>query len=186
MPSQPPAIVGGENNDIFRDAPQRVVLFHIGRTAAYGRPELFLARIYPGDELRDLLLGACVVFNRNLQHPGDPREVERWCQAIEKLPPPVLKRLQQPAKAAYAELAKGRGLELYTAAVEMTAARAGLVASGDIMAAVRGITDGGLGASNLPVRMRVKELVLYSVSKEHLQVRLATGSALVEGQKPTG
>ena len=56
------------------------------------------------------------------------------------------------------------------------------MAAGDLGAAVRGITDGGLGASGLPVRMRVKELVLFSVSREYLQVRVATGSALVENQ----
>jgi len=185
-PSQPPALVAGENNEIFRDAQQRIVLFHVGRTAAYGRPELYLARIYPGDELRDLLFATCVVFNRSLPHNGDPREVDRWAQAIEKLPPQVLKRLQAPAMAAYPELTKGRGLEAYTSAVEITAARAGLIACGDIMSAVRGVTDGGLGASGLPVRNRVKELVLFTLSKEYLQIRQLTGSALVENQRAAG
>ncbi|MBI5508893.1 MAG: tetratricopeptide repeat protein [Deltaproteobacteria bacterium] len=185
-PAQPPALVGGENNEIFRDAAQRVVLFHVGRTSTYGRPELFLPAIYPADVLRDVLLGACVLFNPSLQHNGDPRDVAQWAQALAALQPQVLKRLQGPAKAAYPELVKGRGLELYTAAVELTAMRAGLLASGDLAAAVRGVTDGGLGASNMPVRMRVKELVLFATSREYMQLRLLVGAALVEGQRQPG
>ncbi|MFC1609369.1 tetratricopeptide repeat protein, partial [Myxococcota bacterium] len=183
--AQPPALVAGENNDVFRDAAQRVVLFHVGRTLTYARPELFLARVHPGDELRDLLLGLCVVYNRSLQHNGDPREVNRWAQAFERLPPQALKRLQQPARVAYKELVGGRALDEYGAAVEITAARAGLVACGDLVSSVHGITDGGQGASSMPTRMRVKELVLFAVSKEYLEVRKLVGAALMEQQQQT-
>jgi tetratricopeptide (TPR) repeat protein len=180
MPAQPPALVAGENNEVFRDASQRVVLFHLGRGLAYSRPELFLARIYPGDELRDLLLGLCLVYNRALQHNGDPREVNRWAQAFEQLPPQALKRLQNPARAAFKELTTGAGLDRYTAAVEITAARAGLTACGDLSASVHGITDGGQGASAMPTRQRIKEIVLFSVSREYLELRKLLGAALVE------
>jgi hypothetical protein len=178
MPAQPPALVVGENNDLLRGGTPKLVLFHVGRTLAYSRPELFLPRIYPGDELRDLLLGLCLVYNRALQHNGDPREVARWTQALERLPAPALKRLQPLARTAFPELTQGRGLEAYGAAVEVVAARVGLLAAGDLIAAVQGVTEGGPGASGLPTRLRVKELVLFAVSREHLQLRQIVGAAL--------
>ena len=180
--SQPPALVAGENNDIFRDSSQRVVIFHVGRNLAYARPEMFLAGIFPPDQLRDVLLGLCMVFNRSLQHTSDPREVERWASTFEKLPPQTLKRLQGPASAAYGEIVKGKPFEAFGRAVEITAARAGFLVAGELAAAVRGITEGAAGASTLPVRDRVKELVLYSVSRPYLDVRKLLGAALVEGK----
>src|SRR5208337_5028332 len=124
--------------------------------------------------------GLCLVYNRGLKHNGDPQEVERWAHALERLPPAALKRLQVPARDAYPDLIKGQPLESYTAAVEITASRAGLLAAGELAAAVRGINEGGEGASHLPVRSRVKELVLFSVSKAHLDLRKSLGSALQE------
>lgn len=178
--AQPPALVAGENNEIFREPAERVVRFHLGRNLAYCRQEMFLAGIFPLDQLRDLLFGLCLVFNRSLGHNGDPREVERWASVFEKLQAPVLKRLQQPAAAGYGDLIKGSPLDNYANAVELTAARAGFLAAGELAAAVRGITEGAGGASSLPVRDRVKELVLFSVSRPYLQLRKVLGAALVE------
>ncbi len=180
--AQPPALVAGENNEVFRDSAQRVVLFTIGRNLAYARPEMFLAGIYPPDTLRDMLFGLCVVYNRALQHNGDPREVERWAAAFERLPPPTLKRLQAPTQAAYPELLRGGPLEAYAAAVELTAARAGLLVAGDLASAVRGISEGTAGASGLPVRERIKELVLFAASRPHFELRKLIGAALVENK----
>lgn len=180
--AQPPALVAGENHEVFRDSAQKVVLYHIGRNLAYAKPEMFLAAVHPGDQLRDLLLGLCIIYNRSFQHNGDPREVERWASVFERLPPQVLKRLQQPTHDAYKQILQVRPLEQYAAAVEITASRAGLIAAGDLNAAVRGITEGGEGASNLPTRLRVKELVLFAVSKPYLQLRETIGAALVAQQ----
>ena len=182
-PSQPPALVVGEKSELRQGATQQAVLYHAGRALAYVRPEMFLPRVIPGDDLRDVLLGMCLVYNRGLQHNGDPQAVEKWTQQFERLPSQILKRLQQPARLAYPELVQGRGLEAYAAAVEITASRAGLVACGDLASAVQGVTEGGPGASSLPTRTRVKELVLYAVSREHLQIRKIIGAALVEQQQ---
>ncbi len=106
--AQPPALVAGESNDVFRDAAQKVVLFHIGRNMAFARPELFLGSVLPNSELRDLLFGLCLVYNRTLPHIGDVREVTRWCNAFEKMPPAALKRLQGPG-ASRLSAADARG-----------------------------------------------------------------------------
>ena len=89
-----------------------------------------------------------------------------------------MKRLQQPAQAAYADIVKGQPLEAYAAAVEITALRCGFLAAGELGAAVRGITEGVAGASTMPVKYRVKELVLYAVSRQYFEVRKLIGAAL--------
>ena len=180
--SQPPSLVAGESNEIFRDSQQRVTLYHIARNMAYARPELFLGRVYPGAELRDLLLGLCLVYNRTLQHNGDPREVDKWASQLERLPDPSLKRLKPLAQAAYPDLIKGTPLAAYGAAVEKTVARVGLIAAGDLAACAKGVTEGGEGASPMPVRDRIRELVLFAVSRQFLQIRKLMGAALAEGK----
>ena len=98
------------------------------------------------------------------------------------MPPQTLKRLQPGAQAAYPELAKAGALEAYAAGVELTAARAGFLVAGELPAAVRGITEGVAGASALPTRERVKELLLFAVSRPYLELRKAIGAALVENK----
>jgi hypothetical protein len=181
IPAQPPALAAGEANDIFRETDQRLLLFQVGRNMAYGRPELFMGRIHMGDELGDVLFGLCLVYNRGLSHSGNPREVERWAQHFEKLPPQALKRLQDPAKNAYPHLAKGDHLKQYAAAVETTSARAGLIACGDLAAAIRGITKTGETGGG-SVKQRIKDLVLFAVSREYFQLRQQSGGALVVGK----
>jgi len=178
--TQPPALMAGENSEVFRDSQQRVVMYHVGRNLTYTRPELYLPAIRPGQDFRDMLFGLCLVYNRSLQHNGDPNAVEGWANNFEKLPPGALKALQPYAMAAYPELVKEQPLLEYLAAVEHTAARGGLIASGDLAAAVKGINEGGDGALQLDTRTRVKELVMFSVSKAHLDVRKAIGAALTQ------
>lgn len=180
LPSKPPALAAGENSDVFRDPSARVVLFHAGRQIAYMRPEMFLARVHVGEDLRHMLLGLCLVYNRNLQHDADPQAVEQWAAHFAKVPAAVLQRLQAPARDAYPVLAQSKSIATYAAAVEATAARAGLIACGDLSAAIRGVSEGGEGASGMPVRERIRELVLFSVSRPFLELRKAIGSALVE------
>ncbi len=180
--AQPPALAAGEANDIFRETDQRLLLFQVGRNMAYARPELFVGRTHVGDDLRDVLFGFCLVYNRSLTHNGNPREVERWSNHFAGMQQPVLKRLQELAQRAYPEIAKGEPLKQYAAAVEITAARAGLLASGDLAAAIRGITKGGEGASSLPIKTRIKDLVLFAVSRDYFALRQQSGGALVVGK----
>ncbi|MBN1960214.1 MAG: hypothetical protein JW841_04650 [Deltaproteobacteria bacterium] len=180
--SQPPALVAGENNDVFRDAVQRVVLFHIGRNLAFARPELFLAGIFLPDQLREVLLGMCLIYNRSLPHNSDPREVGRWAQLFERMPAPILKRMQPVAQAAYPEIVKGVPLETYLDASEYTATRAGFIVAGDLYAAARGIGEGASRAATLSTRDRIKELLLFSVSRPYLELRKVIGAALVENK----
>ncbi len=184
VPSQPPALVVGENNEAYRETNQRLALYNVGRMMAYARPELFLARVYPGNDLRNLLFGICLVFNRSLQHNGEPREVERWLGRFERLPQQALRRLQQPAQACYVALTQGNGLPHYQLGVEMTTMRAGLVACGDLSAALAGAARADEGAVAVPVQARAQELVRFATSLPHLQLRKAIGAALVaqEGQ----
>lgn len=178
--AQPPALVAGESNEIFRDTSQRMLLFQIARNTAYTRPEMFLGRTLAAHELRDLLFGMCVAYNRTLKHSGDAREVERWAQAIEKLPAAVLSRLKPFAQAAYPELMQPKNLQDYVAAVDRTATRVGLLAAGELFAVAQGVTEAGESPGGITVRDRIRELTLFAVSKTYISLRKTVGAALVE------
>lgn len=182
--AQPPALVVGQNHELFRNPAQtRLTLFHLGRSIGYARPELFLARAFPGEGFRDLLFGLCAVYNRGLEHTGHPATVDTWAQHFMRLPQQGLRRLQPMVQQLYQDLIAVRPLEAYTAAVEHTVNRAGLIVSGDLAAAHHGITEGDEGASAILPRERIKELVLFSVSREYFEIRKAIGAALVAQQQ---
>ncbi len=52
----------------------------------------------------------------------------------------------------------------------------------DLGAAARGVTEAGDGASGVPVRDRIRELVLFGVGPAYLQIRKLMGAALVENK----
>ncbi|MBC7794909.1 MAG: hypothetical protein H7Z43_14485, partial [Clostridia bacterium] len=182
IPAQPPALMAGEANDIFRETDQRLLLFQVGRNMAYARPELFVGRVHAGDALRDVLFGLCSVYNQGLTHNGNVREVERHYQTFSRLPQQALTRMAEAVKAAYPHLAGGEMIKSYQSAVEATATRAGLIASGDLAAALRGLNKGDDGAIGVPMRARIKDLVLFAVSREYFELRQQSGGALVVGK----
>jgi hypothetical protein len=187
--TQPPALVVGQNNERFRavdPSRDRLVRFHLGRALAYRRPELFLARVFPGEHFRDLLLGLCFAFNRQLQHNGHPTEVEKWANQFSRLPQQTLRRLQALVVPLYQEIMAVRPLEQFCAGVEHTVNVAGMLVAGDLNSAYQGITEGDEGASAMSPRDRISELARYWVSAEHLQIRQAIGAALVAPKQGGG
>ncbi len=180
--TQPPSLIVGENNELFRNPSfVNVTRFQVGRAIAYARPDMFLPRVFPGEEFRDMLFGLCYLFNRNLQHPGHPGTVERWATVLQRVPQQGLRRLAPMVEPMYKAIIQVGPLNEYLSAVEYTANRAGLLVAGDLNAAHRGITEGDEGTSSVPVNERIKELVLFATSPQYLQARKLVGSALVTG-----
>lgn len=178
MPSQPPSLMVGDASKVWQETIPKVTLFHAARVLSYLRPEFFLAATYSGSDLRNMLFGLCLVFNPNLTHTGEPRETIRWMQIFEKLPSAVLKRLQEPAQVAFAQLLQGDALNgQYAKAVEHSASKAALTLAGDLTVAGQALAEGGDGACAMPMRERTQHLVRFFISVEHLQMRRTLGLA---------
>lgn len=179
--AQPPALVVGDKNEIFRSADQDWVRFQVGRMLAYARPELFLARVFPAESLRNMLFGLCRVYNGGLQHRGDELEVVEWTGIFERMPTEVLGRLTTMARQVYPALLDGGAVNSYLQAVELSAARAGLVATGDLGVALNGVAQVSDGVIALDEGMQTRDLLLFYVSQGYLSLRRECGASIQEG-----
>jgi hypothetical protein len=175
--SRPPALAAGEDSPIFKDAAQKVLCFHIARNLVYARPELFLARIFIGDALQNLLAGFIALFNPKAGVLGDPREVEGWMQAFRQVPETSLRRVKDFAVSAYNEM-KGRSVAGFSEAAEYTAFRAALLMTNDLDIAARAAAEAHEGAARIPPDRRVKDLVMFSVSEDYFALRELLGLAI--------
>ncbi|MED5465638.1 MAG: tetratricopeptide repeat protein [Myxococcota bacterium] len=176
--AQPPALVVGDKNEIFRSADQGWVRFQVGRMLAYARPELFLARVFPAATLRNMLFGLCRVYNHGVQHSGDELEVVEWTGIFERMPVEVLGRLNAMVRQVYPALLDGGALTSYLEAVELSAARAGLVATGDLGVALNGVAQVSDGVIALDEGAQTRDLLLFYVSQGYLSLRRECGASI--------
>lgn len=176
-PSSPPTLVIGQNHAITRTVDSLVARFLMAYHLAFMRPQLFLTGLYPDEQLRELLLGLCVLYNRDL--PGaEHNGVARWASHFENIPGDTLRALQEPARRAYQALLRPESTEGMAKAAHLSAARVGLVMSGEMAAAVRGVQETPVTAPGLTAEARIDALARFAGSREHLRLRKKMGSGL--------
>jgi tetratricopeptide (TPR) repeat protein len=176
-PSSPPALVVGQNNSMTQTVDASMSRFLLGYQLSFMRPELFLTGLYPGEQLRELLMGLCVVYNRSLggaEHGG----VAKWASHFEKIPGEVLRALQEPARRAYSHLLNPDPTAGLAKAAHLSAARAGLLLAGELGPALRGLQIMPATAPGLSPEVRLCELTRFAGSKQHLRLREKIGSGL--------
>ncbi|MCC6809135.1 MAG: hypothetical protein IT381_17030 [Deltaproteobacteria bacterium] len=175
--ARPPAVAAGEENPVFKESSHKILCYHIARNLTFARPELFLARIYPGDQLRDLLAAFVAMFNPKAGTLGNQAEVTAWVEVLQQIPEASLRRIKDLAIGAYNDMKAGL-LKIFAEAAEHTAYRAALLMSGDLEVAARATAEAADGAARVAPQERVKELVLFSVSEQHFALREALGLAI--------
>lgn len=175
--ARPPAIAAGEENPVFKESSHKILCYHIGRNLTFARPELFLARIYPGDQLRDLLTAFVAMFNPKAGTLGNPAEVQAWVEVLQQIPEAQLRRIKDLAIGAYNDMKAGL-IKIFAEACEHTAYRAALLMCGDLEVAARATAEAADGSARIAPQDRVKELVLYSVSEPYFVLREALGLAI--------
>ncbi len=175
--ARPPAIAAGEENPVFKESSHKILCYHIARNLTFARPELFLARIYPGDQLRDLLAAFVAMFNPKAGGLGNPAEVTAWVEVLQQIPEAALRRIKDLAIGGYNDM-KSNLLKGFQESVEHTAYRAALLMSGDLDVAARATAEAADGAARIAPQERVRELVLFSVSESHFALREALGLSI--------
>jgi len=176
--TRPPALVAGEQSPFFKDIPQRLLAFHIARNLIYARPELFLARVYHADGLRDLLAGFIGLYNQKALALGSPGETQNWAQAFLELPEAVVKRVKDLTIPAYGEMKTPNTITQYAEAADIAALRGGLLMAGDLEAAARGAGDAVEGVTRMSSQQKSKELIAFAVSEDHFALREQLGLAI--------
>ncbi|MCY1021687.1 tetratricopeptide repeat protein [Pyxidicoccus sp. MSG2] len=165
--------VGGK---YFAEQGQKEVYYLLGRTLALARPELAFSQRVAVERLEAILQAALSLVVGNVriaeaQHLVDPER--RFLE----------KSLSEPDRAALAKAARAwlptatpHAVRQYLEGAELTAARAGLFAAGE-MEPVRRMVQGETGSAfRVPVRTKLRELLVFATSEDLHELRVAVGT----------
>mgnify|MGYP003313021432 CR=1 FL=1 len=78
-----PALVVGEHSEMLRNVDQYALRFFVGRMLGYARPELYLARTFSQNSLRNMLLGFCAIYVRQLPKKVRYADIKKWMHVFE-------------------------------------------------------------------------------------------------------
>lgn len=173
LQTHPPCVrVGGK---FFAETGQRELNYLLGRTLALARPELaFTQRLAP-ERLEAVVQAAASLVVRNVRITADPRVVDAERRQMEKLfTEPVRASLSEAAREWLAT-ATPDDVRNYIEGAELTAARAGLFAAGECEPVHRMVSGETGGGFRVPVKTKLRDLVVFAASEELQALRIAVG-----------
>jgi hypothetical protein len=174
LQTHPPAVrVGGK---YFAEQGQKEAYYLLGRTLALARPELALSQRVSPERLEAILQAALNLVVGNVRVAESLQLVEAERRLLEK-------SLTEPDRAALAKVARAwlptatpQAVRQYLEGAELTAARAGLLAAGELEP-VRRMVEGETGSSfRVPVRTKLKELLVFATSEDLHGLRICVGT----------
>jgi tetratricopeptide (TPR) repeat protein len=170
VPSEPAGLVADEH--MFKERPKKELWYAIAKAMAFARPELFLARLMPHDQLDLVFQAACSVGTSKFVVTADPHVVEKMKRELERtLPENVRKNTLKLLARAYCEVQHPGDVRAYLDGAELTSNRVGTLLAGDLEVARRGIATERPQVSKLREEMRVRDLALFCVSEEYGKLR---------------
>ncbi len=177
-PTNPPSLAIGQFNEMMTVTDRRLN-FHLAREIFFGKPEFYLARVFSGEKLADVLFGIIMAAsgNSNMEHNANPREVDRWAKHFSKIHQ-YLRSYTDLLRQVYAQLMTPGSREEYQKQLELTACRVGFIFGGSLDIAMKALEEIHNPVAKLDLRERQKQILLYSCTPEYLKVRQATGLAL--------
>lgn len=161
----------------FQWTGQSEIIFDLAKRLVFLRPERFPRFAVATPAALEIALRAALRLGGVAIGAGDhPAEVEQMIKDLDGLVPAPLKAELKGLARQYFE-ARGDALSVpeWIVASDLTAARAALALSGDVVAAGRVLNAEPLGQSFLSVQDRINDLLAYSVSEDHFAVRAALG-----------
>ncbi|XXF80470.1 tetratricopeptide repeat protein [Myxococcaceae bacterium GXIMD 01537] len=173
LQTHPPCVrVGGK---FFAEQGQREVSYLLGRALALARPELAFSQRLAPERLEAVAQAAASLMVGNMRLTADPRLVDAERRQLEKL-------FSEPARAALTKAARAwlptatpNDVRNYLEGAELTAARAGLFAAGELEPVHR-MVSGETGASfRVPMKSKLRELVVFATSEDLHALRIAVG-----------
>jgi tetratricopeptide (TPR) repeat protein len=173
--ADPPALVVGA--DMVRGRDERELAFTIGKAIALMRPEHYLGGAFPSTEnLKLFFFAALKVSVPGASIPIESEDLDRLVKEIKRMPH-VLAGLQKSTKQ-FIELGENPDFSNWRKAIEHTSDRLGLLLCGDLVQAVQAINGEQTSISKASSKKRIRELVLFSVSRNYLALRKELGLAL--------
>ncbi|EAU62352.1 adventurous gliding motility protein K [Stigmatella aurantiaca DW4/3-1] len=164
--------VGGK---FFAEQGQKEVYYLLGRALALVRPELaFSQRLAP--ERLEALLQAALSMVGQIRPTADPRHFDEARRMLEK-------SLSEPARAAltkvarvYLPVATPGDVRSWLEGAELTAARAGLFAAGEMEPVKRMVLGETGSAFRVPTGTKIRDLMVFATSEDLHDLRVAVGT----------
>ena len=167
--SDPPALVVG--HDMLQGRSERELAFEIGKALCLMKPEHYLGSAYPAtNNLKIFFLAAMRVARPEAAIAVDSADLDRLVGEIEKNP--HLKVGLKNVTDHYIQQNENPNFSVWLKALEYSSDRVGLLLSGDIGQAVSSIKNSQLfSLSKATTKERLQEVVLFSMSREYLNLR---------------
>jgi hypothetical protein len=165
---------------MFSERPKKELWFAIGKAMAFARPELFLARLMPHDQLDLVFQAACSVGTSRFVVTADPHLVEKVKREVERtLPETVRKNTLKLLARSYCDVQHPGDVRAYIDGAELTSNRVGALLAGDLEVARRGVVQEKPQVSKLREDARLRDLAVFCVSDEYAALREKLGLACV-------
>jgi tetratricopeptide (TPR) repeat protein len=165
--------VGGK---FFAEQGQKEVYYLLGRTLALARPELAFSQRLAPDRLEALLQAALSLVVGQIRPTADPRHFDEARRTLEK-------NLSEPARGALAKVARAylptatpTDVRTWLEGTELTAARAGLFAAGEMEPVKRMVTGETGSTFRVPPRTKLRDLLVFATSEDLHDLRVAVGT----------
>lgn len=178
VPSRPPASVAGQS--VLTGYTPQELTFIVGKHLSYYRGEHYIKNLFPTlGELKVVMFSAIKIIQPDFAVPAEmaqavnttASELVKYMQPVERdsLRLVVQKFIEDGAKA---------DLKRWMQAVDVSAARAGLLLCADLEIAKKIIAAEPQLPGDLPPADKLKELIVFSVSEQYLALRKALGIAI--------
>ncbi|HSN13208.1 MAG TPA: hypothetical protein VLT61_01155, partial [Anaeromyxobacteraceae bacterium] len=167
-------------DQMFEERPKKELSFLLAKALAFARPELFMARLMPHDQLDVIFQAACSVGTSKFVVTGDPHLVEKLKRTLEKtLPEPVRKNTLKLLARKYTEVQHAGDVRSYMDAAELTSNRVGALMAGDLDVVRKMIVHEKAQVSKLREEAQLRDLALFCLSDEYAALREKLGLTVV-------
>jgi hypothetical protein len=174
-----PAIVVGRSALEAQIAPQAAA-FIVARHIAYYRPGFYVRHLVPtGTGLKAWLFAAVKIISP--QFPIQPELENPMRESLAALQRAIVGPTREHLASLVAKLLSGAGsldLKKWVATVDLTADRIGFLMAHDLQVAGELIKASGEDSSAVPVKERLRELILFATSEQYFTLRAKLGLAI--------
>lgn len=178
VPTDPPGVLVAE--ELFSDRPKKELWFALGKALAFRRPELYMARLMPHDQLDLVFQAACSLGTSKFVVTADSHLVNKLKNELEKLlPEKVRTNVLKLLSRQYCEVQHPGDVRAYLDGAELTSNRVGALLAGDLEVVRRGLLGEKAQVSKLRDESKLKDLSNFCISEDYAVLREQLGLAAV-------